>query len=720
MTQFGRYTNLEEVGRGGFAIVYKAYDPKLNRHVALKVLHAGYSSDANFIERFHKEAQTVANLQHPNIVTIYDFGEEDRQLFLAMEYLSGGDLQKWLTHKSEPLTVDEALLFLIPIANALDYAHKQRLVHRDIKPSNILLQKTGDEYRIVLTDFGLVKAMENSVVLTMTNMALGSPEYMAPEQADPNRNNEIGPHTDLYAFGIVAYQMLTGRVPFPGQTSSTLYAQEYKPVPLPQELNKALTETVAEILVKMLAKPPADRYPKAQAFVRALQDSMQTTTQNQQLQTRITPMYEKLLVAKENNSWLEVITLASQIDMLQPNYKDVTILQAEARQALQAPNSPIHLSSSTTEKRQGTLTLSKGKGQNRDGGEKGQKQEMSVWLKWGGIILGLLIIFGGGYVLFGGGKKTDDMLAISEIIEPTNQEILVEVAESTTIVEPTIDSNTPPQDAVLGDSWQRPADNMTMVYVPSGSFLMGSNDGEDDEQPIHEVILDAFWIDQTEVTNEQFAQFVAANNYMTTAEQKGFGYILTGVRWTYTVGADWQHPNGPDSDLTGLSQHPVVFVSWDDADAYCTWTGGELPSEAQWEYAARGNKNLMYPWGNEFEGESLNFCDTNCPFDWRADTVDDGYELTAAVRSYPQGDSWVGVSDMAGNVQEWVNDWYDYNYYANSIGKNPTGPQNGEVKVLRGGGWDEIANISLSFRRRNDLPYSRRHTVGFRCKVSAQ
>ena len=338
MTQFGRYENLEEVGRGGFATVYKAIDPQLKRPVALKILRASYGNDAKFAQRFQQEAQTIARFSHRHIVTIYEVGEIDWQLFIAMEFLSDGDLQAWLNEKGEPLTVTEALPFLQSIASALDYAHKRGIVHRDIKPSNMMLQQTGDKLRVVLTDFGLVKAMENSVALTMTNMMLGSPEYMAPEQADPNRHDEIGPHTDLYAFGIVAYQLLTGRVPFPGHSSSTLYAQEYKPVPPPQDLNEALDPAVAEILVKMLSKPPEDRYPTAIVFVNALQGTVQSATQSQQREVQVAPLYDKLQAAKKAGNWLEMMILTAQINMLLPDYRDVMALQAEAKQALQAPD----------------------------------------------------------------------------------------------------------------------------------------------------------------------------------------------------------------------------------------------------------------------------------------------------------------------------------------------------------------------------------------------
>ena len=505
MIQFGRYENLEEVGRGGFATVYKAHDSKLNRPIALKVLHAGYSSDPNFVDRFHQEAQTVASFNHPNIVTIYDYGEEDRQLYIAMEFLSGGDLQVWLNNKGEPLTIEEALPFLRPIASALDYAHKQSVVHRDIKPSNMMLQQTGNDLRLVMTDFGLVKAMESSVALTMTNQMLGSPEYMAPEQADITRADEIGPATDLYAFVIFAYQMLAGQVPFPGHSLSVLNAHVNFPVPSPQTLNENLSPEVVEILLKMLAKAPADRYPTADAFVADLQATVHTAAQSQQREAQVAPLYSKLLAAKKAGNWLEVMTLAAQIEILLPNYKDVPAFQAEAREALESPQQEVpgtfkalgtldELISSDSPYAGVELTTGSEEEEVRDESEpepvsapspglypemgreqlatspsqrEPQKQDIPTWLKWGGLAVILFIVFGSAYYF---SQKPKGLLF--------------------------------PSYAALGYIVKRPKDDMNMTYVPQGEFYMGSSNGDEDELPIRVINTDAFWIDVSEVTNE--------------------------------------------------------------------------------------------------------------------------------------------------------------------------------------------------------------------------
>ena len=239
-TRIGKYEIIEELGRGGFATVYRARDVELERVVALKVLHPHYAEDKQFVDRFRQEARAAARLRHPHIVTVYETGEADGQLYIAMEYLPGRTLQALLDAEGA-LFLERALPILEQVAEALDYAHAQGVVHRNVKPGNVMVEQAAEGVRATLTDFGLVKALAASTALTSRGTLLGSPEYMSPEQADPQRAGEVGPAADRYALGVVAYQMLTGRVPFPGNTPATLYAHEHKPVPPPRSLCSGLS-----------------------------------------------------------------------------------------------------------------------------------------------------------------------------------------------------------------------------------------------------------------------------------------------------------------------------------------------------------------------------------------------------------------------------------------------------------------------------------------------
>jgi serine/threonine-protein kinase len=265
----GKYKILEELGRGGFAVVYKARDTEFDRVVALKVLAPHLSWDQTFAQRFRHEAASATRLRHPNVIKLYESGEANGQLFIAMECLSGQNLYDLL--EEGPLPPERAIPILSQIATALDYAHSQGLVHRDVKPSNVLVELRGRyQARVVLNDFGLVKALEQTQTLTTQGTLIGSPEYMAPEQADPARRDEIGPATDIYALGIVAYQLLVGRVPFPGNTPATLNAHLNLAPPDPLEFRPELPPVVVPVLLKALAKRPQDRYDSARELVDAL------------------------------------------------------------------------------------------------------------------------------------------------------------------------------------------------------------------------------------------------------------------------------------------------------------------------------------------------------------------------------------------------------------------------------------------------------------------
>jgi formylglycine-generating enzyme required for sulfatase activity len=239
---------------------------------------------------------------------------------------------------------------------------------------------------------------------------------------------------------------------------------------------------------------------------------------------------------------------------------------------------------------------------------------------------------------------------------------------------------------------------MIIVYVPAGEFFRGSadkdRDAEANEKPQRTVDVDAFWIDRTEVTVAQFRVFVQATGYRTTAEQKGwaYAYVESAGEWQKVTGADWRHPFGPESDAE--DNHPVVQVSQADAAAYCTWVGGSLPGEAQWEKAARGTDGRIYPWGDDFDGTRLNYCDSRCGGE-RA--FDDGYKYTAPVGSYPTGASPYGVLDMAGNVWEWTTS-----------------------RMLRGGSWNHNQAGMRAAYRLEASPDTCVDNFGFRCVLQTE
>jgi|WetSurMetagenome_2_1015567.scaffolds.fasta_scaffold258543_2 formylglycine-generating enzyme required for sulfatase activity len=239
-----------------------------------------------------------------------------------------------------------------------------------------------------------------------------------------------------------------------------------------------------------------------------------------------------------------------------------------------------------------------------------------------------------------------------------------------------------------------------------------------DEIPQHTVYLDGFQIDQTEVTNAMFRKFVDATHYQTDAEKQGSGIVLDIAKgtWSDMQGANWQHPHGPVSNLNGLDDHPVVQISWNDATAYCRWAGGDLPTEAQWEKAARGVDGRIYPWGDQAAGGNLlNSADRSLDVTWADKSIDDGYQFTAPVGHYPAGKSFYGALDMAGNVWEWVRDWYDDKYYASSPARNPENTTESGARILRGGSWNNGVLDLRASNRLSSIPVKRDEVFGFRC-----
>ncbi|MEA3350522.1 MAG: protein kinase [Chloroflexota bacterium] len=259
----GAYQLVERLGQGGMATVYKAYEPNLDRYVAIKVLPQFFARDPNFMQRFRREAKAVAQLKHPNIMPIYNYGEEGEITYIVMQHVEGGTLKQARGQVYEP---EEAVRLAIPIVRALAYAHRRGIVHRDIKPSNVLL---GEDDWPMLADFGLAKMAEASQKLTGTGVGIGTPMYMSPEQG---HGTDVDQRTDIYSMGIMLYEMLTGDVPFRADTPMAVVIKHMTaPLPMPRTLNPDIPEILEHIVLKATAKEPANRYQTAEEMVVSLE-----------------------------------------------------------------------------------------------------------------------------------------------------------------------------------------------------------------------------------------------------------------------------------------------------------------------------------------------------------------------------------------------------------------------------------------------------------------
>jgi formylglycine-generating enzyme required for sulfatase activity len=279
-----------------------------------------------------------------------------------------------------------------------------------------------------------------------------------------------------------------------------------------------------------------------------------------------------------------------------------------------------------------------------------------------------------------------------------------------------------------------------MIRLPGGTFLMGTEDREgfpsDGEGPVREITVSPFWIDATAVTNERFAAFIDATGYVTEAERYGWSFVFAGLLpddfpdtrgvaaapwWREVHGASWRAPEGPQSNIDARGQHPVVHVSWNDAQAYCAWAGVRLPTEAEWEYAARGGlERKRFPWGDDLTPDGAHMCNI-----WQGtfpskNTLEDRFYGTAPVRSFPANE--FGLYETSGNAWEWCADWFSPSFHVDGLRQNPAGPPAGAEKVIRGGSYLCHASYCNRYRvaaRSSNTPDSTTGHMGFRCARDA-
>ena len=621
----GRYRVEAPLGRGGMAEVYKVWDEQRSVFLALKLLRDDLAQDPVFLRRFQREAKALASLQHPHIVRFYGLEKEDLQVFLVMDYIEGATLREHIARAGKNgLPLARVREVLRDVCAALNYAHSQGLLHCDIKAGNILLEKGGKAY---LTDFGIARLSDAA---TATLVGAGTPAYMAPELV---RGEEPSPQTDIYALGVVLYEMLTGgERPFTGEqatiTGTTAEKVRWEQVNLPpvppSQYNPKIPPEVEGVVLRCLHKDRRRRFSSALGLLEALTSNA-------------TPSAGAHHVANK-----PTLPLQAEIDSPAPGGRAAShpAASTESRPA----SKPVHAEAVAEQVRDA----------------RPQAGEKKFPLGWGFALLGAVML-----VMFAlTNRETQPFQSSTPTIKPT-------------------------QPAVEGGTQVSPVDDMVQVYVPAGNFLRGSADSDSpahyDEKPQREIHLDAFWIDQTEVSNTQYALCVEAGE----CDEPSSG--------SYTRGSYYGNPD--------YDEYPVIYASWYDADAYCQWAGRRLPTEAEWEKAARGADGRTYPWGNETPNANI--------LNYGGKEGD-----TTRVGSYPQGASPYGALDMAGNVWEWVADRYDAGYYQSAPDENPPGPSSGNARALRGGSWySSGVNVRAAYRSRSG-PSDGYDYGGFRCAAT--
>ena len=597
--------------------------------------------------------------------------------------------------------MEPALRMAAEVAEGLSALHAHDWVHRDLKPANILFDEHGQAH---VADLGLAQVPGGPSQRSQFSEPQphpGTPEYMSPEQESSGK--VLKPPSDVYALGLVLFEMLTGR--------SHIYV---KPGTRARELRADLPAALDDLLARMLSENPKERpwdgqeaageLGKLQAGALAEQARKQAAQQAQARQKVVEEEAQK------------------QAALLEEQRRKVEI----ARQEALAREKALALELREQELARQSEIQPAAKARRMQAMRPPQKSFLERF--WPALlVVGLLMLWGIGNLMKPAAVPTAAPAATMAPVSTAAPAAPVVVSTLTPIppatalpVSPTSIQSATAQGGMTTQVRQK--DGMTMVYVPGGTFTMGSADITDAAQ--HQVTLSAYWIDRTDVTNALFTKFVTAQNYKTDAEKAGlsYGYIPAHGGWEQVSGADWQHPQGPTTSLSGLDQHPVVHVSWNDATAYCAWAGARLPTEAQWELAARGTDGRTYPWGEQKpDGSLANFADKNLAgASWADQTVDDHYEFTSPVGNYPAGVSPYGALDMAGNVWQWTADWYDKSYYGTSPVSNPSGPTNGTYQVLRGGSWGYGTDVLRSANRHYGdlLPSDSANNAGFRCARS--
>ena len=626
----GNYEIVSPFGEGGMGELFLGRHRTLAREVIIKTIRTEDFSPRqieHLRQRLEREAYIQSQLDHPNIVRVYDFIATEEATCMVMEYVPGRDLRRMIARETGAIMPARAIKLFKQILRSIDYAHHfiysdknghkhQGIIHRDLKPANILI--TPNDIAKV-TDFGIVK-LRGVKGGTQMGFNPGTPEYMSPEQA---RGRELDHRSDLYSLGVVFYEMLTGNVPFSdtGEGTSDYEIRrghiELAPPPL-RQFKGDIAPALETIVLKSLEKDPDARYQTARDFYIVLEEFERTGAADF---SRVAAPARNTLNDDGRGTGVAIVDVTT----LGFNEHQTSAVSGLTEVSQSINGRPYSNGAFTALEREGLQDYRR---------SPLPKVETHNRVNRGVVVGGLAIALVAALVGWGLYQRSKTTLPPST--PPTGEE------------------------QPLG-----------MVGIPDGEFTMGRNDGNQYENPAHKVKVKAFWMDELELTSEDYLKFIKQTH---RNAPKG-----------------WKNEIYP----IGEARLPVVNVSWFDARDYCQSVGKRLPSEEEWEYAARGKENWLYPYGNEWKPRFSNAKET-------------GLQKPQVGGSYPDGKSPFNVQDMAGNVAEWTESAYQP--YPGSAAKEDPGNY-----VVRGGGFKVLA---IEQRATDRYWYRPNHTedfIGFRC-----